>query len=85
MLELELKQMIEKSWDNRDKINTTTTGEITSSVEKTLKMLGNGEIRVAERDDNGDWNVNQWAKKAVLLSFRLRDMELQKGGPQGGT
>jgi 2,3,4,5-tetrahydropyridine-2-carboxylate N-succinyltransferase len=85
MLELQLKEMIEKSWDNRDKINTTTTGEIRTSVEKTLKMLGNGEVRVAERQENGDWNVNQWAKKAVLLSFRLRDMELQKGGPQGGT
>ena len=85
MSELQLKEMIEKSWDNRDTINTTTTGEIKSAVETTLKMLGNGELRVAERKENGNWYVNQWAKKAVLLSFRLRDMELQKGGPQGGT
>ena len=85
MSELPLKEMIEKSWDNRDTINTTTTGEIKSAVETTLKMLGNGELRVAERKENGNWYVNQWAKKAVLLSFRLRDMELQKGGPQGGT
>ena len=85
MSELQLKEMIEKSWDNRDTINTTTTGEIKTAVETTLKLLGNGELRVAERQENGNWNVNQWAKKAVLLSFRLRDMELQKGGPQGGT
>ena len=85
MSELQLREMIEKSWDNRDTINTTTTGEIKSAVETTLKMLGNGELRVAERKENGNWYVNQWAKKAVLLSFRLRAMELQKGGPQGGT
>jgi len=40
---------------------------------------------VAERQENGDWHVNQWAKKAVLLGFRLKDMEKHEGGPQGGT
>jgi 2,3,4,5-tetrahydropyridine-2-carboxylate N-succinyltransferase len=45
--------------------------------------LDGGTLRVAERQENGDWHVNQWAKKAVLLGFRIKDMEMQDGGPQG--
>ena len=48
------------------------------------EALDSGKLRVAERQETGDWTVNQWAKKAVLLGFRLRDMEKQSGGPQGG-
>ena len=55
------------------------------SVEQTLNLLGNGTLRVAEKKASGKWVVNQWTKKAVLLSFRLREMELQTGGPQNST
>jgi 2,3,4,5-tetrahydropyridine-2-carboxylate N-succinyltransferase len=48
-------------------------------------LLGNGSLRVAEKNASGEWVVNQWTKKAVLLSFRLREMELQRGGPQNST
>ena len=50
----------------------------------TLHALDQGQLRVAERQTDGKWHVNQWAKKAVLLGFRLKDMEMQSGGPQGG-
>ncbi|WP_300314463.1 2,3,4,5-tetrahydropyridine-2,6-dicarboxylate N-succinyltransferase, partial [uncultured Psychrobacter sp.] len=59
-------------------------GETREAIEDTLNALDSGELRVAERRDNGDWHVNQWAKKAVLLGFRIKDMEIQPGGPQGG-
>ena len=49
-------------------------------MEQTLNLLGNGSLRVAEKNASGEWVVNQWTKKAVLLSFRLREMELQRGG-----
>ncbi|MDG1295113.1 MAG: 2,3,4,5-tetrahydropyridine-2,6-dicarboxylate N-succinyltransferase, partial [Planktomarina sp.] len=54
-------------------------------IETTLNALDSGKLRVAEKQDAGDWHVNQWAKKAVLLGFRLKDMELQAGSAQGGS
>jgi 2,3,4,5-tetrahydropyridine-2-carboxylate N-succinyltransferase len=85
MLQSQLQEIIENSWEERELINSNTTGEIKDAVETTLKMLGDGDLRVAEKIKTTEWTVNQWAKKAVLLSFRLRNMELQNGGPQGGT
>ena len=81
----ELKNVIETSWESRDKINEKTVGKTKEAVEQTLNLLGNGTLRVAEKKASGEWVVNQWTKKAVLLSFRLREMELQKGGPQNST
>ena len=81
----ELENLIEISWNSRDEINETTVGEIKEAVEQTLNLLGDGSLRVAEKVASGEWIVNQWTKKAVLLSFRLREMELQKGGPQNST
>ena len=81
----ELENVIETSWESRDEINEKTVGGTKEAVEQTLNLLGNGTLRVAEKKASGEWVVNQWTKKAVLLSFRLREMELQKGGPQNST
>ena len=81
----ELENLIETSWNSRDEINERTVGKIKEAVEQTLNLLGDGSLRVAEKTVSGEWVVNQWTKKAVLLSFRLREMELQKGGPQDST
>ena len=81
----ELEDVIETSWESRDEINEKTVGITKEAVEQTLNLLGNGTLRVAEKKASGEWVVNQWTKKAVLLSFRLREMELQKGGPQNST
>ena len=81
----ELENVIETSWESRDEINEKTVGRTKEAVEQTLNLLGNGTLRVAEKKASGEWVVNQWTKKAVLLSFRIREMELQKGGPQNST
>ena len=81
----DLENVIETSWETRDEINEKTVGITKEAVEQTLNLLGNGSLRVAEKQRSGEWVVNQWTKKAVLLSFRLREMELQRGGPQNST
>ncbi len=83
MSKLQLETAIEAAWEARDSITPATTGETREAIEDTLNALDSGRFRVAERQANGDWHVNQWAKKAVLLGFRLKDMEPQAGGPQG--
>ena len=80
-----LEIAIEAAWDARDTITPATTGETRDAIETTLNALDSGKLRVAEKQDAGDWHVNQWAKKAVLLGFRLKDMELQAGSAQGGS
>ena len=79
-----LENAIETAWDHRDQITTATKGEVREAVEETLNRLDTGTLRVAEKRGNA-WHVNQWAKKAVLLSFRLNDMEQMPGGPQGSA
>ena len=79
-----LETAIEAAWDARDTITIDTKGEVRDAIETTMNALDSGTLRVAERRENGDWHVNQWAKKAVLLSFRLNDMEQISGG-NGGT
>jgi len=83
MSNAQLETAIEAAWEARDTITPATGGETREAIEDTLNALDSGELRVAERQDNGDWHVNQWAKKAVLLGFRIKDMEYQSGGPQG--
>ena len=79
----QLEIAIKSAWDVRNEITTETTGEQREAIEDTLNALDSGKIRVAERQENGNWHVNQWVKKAVLLGFRIKDMEIQDGGPQG--
>ncbi len=71
----ELKKIIEDAFENKDQINIQTQGEIRSSVDETLNQLDKGIIRVCEKK-GGEWIVNQWIKKAILLSFRLNDNEV---------
>jgi|TARA_B100001094_G_scaffold126019_1_gene122115 2,3,4,5-tetrahydropyridine-2-carboxylate N-succinyltransferase len=85
MSQAQLETAIKAAWDKRDTITPSTTGEIRESIEHTLNALDSGTLRVAERQTDGQWFVNQWAKKAVLLGFRLKDMELQSGSAQGGS
>ena len=77
-----LEKAIEAAWEVREEISPSTMGEMREAIEATLSALDNGSLRVAERTNNGDWVVNEWAKKAVLLGFRLKDMEIHDGGPQ---
>ncbi len=83
MSNAQLESAIEAAWETRDQITPATTGETREAIEATLDALDSGKLRVAERGDDGQWHVNQWAKKAVLLGFRIKDMEQQVGGPQG--
>lgn len=76
-----LATTIDAAFEARDTINTATQGEVRNAVETALTLLDSGRARVAERQDDGNWTVNQWLKKAVLLSFRLNAMEIVKGGP----
>ena len=82
MSNAQLEQAIVSAWEVRNQISPETTGEIREAIEDTLNSLDSGQLRVAEKRENGDWHVNQWAKKAVLLGFRIKDMEIQEGGPQ---
>ncbi len=76
-----LSQTIDAAFDNRDTVSTGTKGEVRDAVETALNLLDAGKVRVAEKGADGNWTVNQWLKKAVLLSFRLNPMEIVKGGP----
>jgi 2,3,4,5-tetrahydropyridine-2-carboxylate N-succinyltransferase len=85
MSDAALETAIEAAWEARDSITPATTGETRDAIEQTLTALDSGTLRVANRGADGQWTVNQWAKKAVLLGFRLRAMAPQSGGPQGST
>jgi 2,3,4,5-tetrahydropyridine-2-carboxylate N-succinyltransferase len=77
----ELARTIDTGFDNRDALGPTTQGPVREAVEAALDLLDRGAARVAERGADGHWQVNQWLKKAVLLSFRLNDMSVIPGGP----
>jgi len=77
---MNLQATIEAAWDARDTVNAGTRGDVRDAVTEVLALLDAGTARVAEPRANG-WQVNQWLKKAVLLSFRLNDMTEISGGP----
>ena len=77
----QLAKTIDDAFDKRDTVTATTAGPVREAVEQALGLLDSGAARVAERQADGQWQVNQWLKKAVLLSFRLNDMSVIKGGP----
>jgi len=79
-----LKEAIETAWEARDTIAPDTAGPVRDAVEAALASLDSGECRVAEKTADG-WQVNQWLKKAVLLSFRLSPMEPISGAPGGAS
>mgnify|MGYP006419674581 FL=1 len=74
------KNIVEQAWEERDALTPESAGEERQAVETALNALDSGELRVCEKHD-GEWTVNQWLKKAVLLSFRLNDMIAIAGGP----
>lgn len=76
-----LAALINAAWEERSELNTETQGEVREAVDASLSLLDSGEVRVAEPGADGTWKVNEWLKKAVLLSFRLNDNELVEGGP----
>jgi 2,3,4,5-tetrahydropyridine-2-carboxylate N-succinyltransferase len=80
-----LEETIDKAFEERDAISTATRGAARDAVETALSLLDRGEARVAERGADGTWHVNQWLKKAVLLSFRLNPMEVIGNGPGGAV
>ncbi|OYU68942.1 MAG: 2,3,4,5-tetrahydropyridine-2,6-dicarboxylate N-succinyltransferase [Alphaproteobacteria bacterium PA2] len=67
----DLKSVIEAAWEVRDTLTTATRGEVREAVEETINQLDAGTLRVASRGDDGVWTTHQWAKQAILLSFRL--------------
>ncbi|OQP84927.1 2,3,4,5-tetrahydropyridine-2,6-dicarboxylate N-succinyltransferase [Rhizobium rhizosphaerae] len=81
----QLEAVIEAAFEARDGVNIHTRGEVRDAVEAALTLLDSGKARVATRGDDGSWTVHQWLKKAVLLSFRLNDMQVVKGGPDNST
>ena len=76
----DLKNNIENIWKNKENISSSTQGRDRDAIEKCLDLLDSGEARVSEKINN-NWVVNEWLKKAVLLSFRLWPMDLIAGGP----
>lgn len=80
MSDSQLQTVIEAAWERRDEIGIATQGEVRDAVEAALEGLDTGEFRVASPLGDHQWQVNQWLKKAVLLSFRLNDMVTIPGG-----
>lgn len=78
----DLANAIEQAWENRAEVTPAST-DVAAAVDAALNLLDSGKARVAEPDGNGGWFVNQWLKKAVLLSFRLKDNVVVDGGAAG--
>jgi 2,3,4,5-tetrahydropyridine-2,6-dicarboxylate N-succinyltransferase len=80
----QLQQIIEAAWDNRANISVKSAPkEVAEAVEHVISELNKGRLRVATREAVGQWTVHQWIKKAVLLSFRLKDNEVIRAGDLG--
>ncbi len=80
----QLQQIIDDAWENRAQLSPTAAPrEVAEAVEHVISEMNNGHLRVATRTGVGQWSVHQWVKKAVLLSFRLKDNELMRAGELG--
>jgi 2,3,4,5-tetrahydropyridine-2,6-dicarboxylate N-succinyltransferase len=79
----DLQATIDVAWEHRAKLDPTNSPELRASVEEVIRELNAGRLRVAERQAVGQWTVNQWVKKAVLLSFRLSDNKVMRAGDLG--
>jgi len=76
-----LQNIIEQAWNSRDQWDTRSAStEVREAVEHTIQLLDDGGVRVAEKDDDGNWTTHEWLKKAVLLYFKLHDNQLINGG-----
>ncbi len=82
----QLQTLIEQAWERRAEINPAAAEpELRQAVAAVLSEMDAGRLRAAERDASGKWTANEWTKKAILLSFRLNDMEIIAGGPDGAV
>ncbi len=81
----DLAKTIDDAFETRNDVTPATKGAVRDAVESALDLLDKGEARVAEKQSDGRWQVNQWLKKAVLLSFRLNDMSPISGAPGGAA
>ena len=77
------QHVIDLAWESRTEISAINAPEVREAVEQVIGELNGGRLRVAERRGVGDWQVNQWVKKAVLLSFRLNDNKMMRAGDLG--
>src|SRR5215210_2312091 len=84
MSQTDLARTVDAAWEDRTSVNPQTKGAVREAVEEALALLDSGAARVAEKA-GAEWQVHQWLKKAVLLSFRLNDMAVVEGGPGGAT
>jgi 2,3,4,5-tetrahydropyridine-2-carboxylate N-succinyltransferase len=85
MSDSSLAKTIDDAFEKRDQINFNTRGEVREAVEVAIEMMDSGKARAADRQPDGTWTVNQWLKKALLLSFRLNDSQVVEGGPGDAT
>ena len=83
MISTDIETTVNAAWEAREEITPNTVGDQRKAVEVSLELLDSGQLRVAEKTNEG-WTVNQWVKKAVLLSFRLNDMTTIENGPGHG-
>jgi len=81
----ELSAIIDKAWDDRASLSPDSKGERRDAIETAIMALDAGELRVASKTGNGDWEVHQWLKKAVLLGFRIHANKIMSGGPAAGN
>ena len=72
------KKIINEAWNNKSQINSKSDKKILNAITETIELLDSGKIRVAEKKED-QWHVNQWIKKAILLSFRVNKMKASKG------
>ena len=72
------EKIINEAWNNKNQVNSKSSRKILNAISKTIELLDSGKIRVAEKKNN-EWVVNQWIKKAILLSFRVNKMKISKG------
>ena len=75
---MDLENIINKAWETKENISKDSDSKIITAIENTIESLDQGEIRVSEKKGN-EWIVNQWIKKAILLSFRVNEMEALNG------
>jgi 2,3,4,5-tetrahydropyridine-2-carboxylate N-succinyltransferase len=80
-----LAAIIDEAFERRAEIGLTTRGAVREAVDRAILLLDQGQARIAEKGASGEWTVNQWLKKAVMLSFRLNDNRLMDGGPGGAN
>ena len=75
---ISFEKIINEAWDNKSQVNSKSSRKLINAISKTIELLDAGKIRVAEKK-NSEWSVNQWIKKAILLSFRVNKMKTSKG------